>query len=51
MQKKSSINNTAYQQITGVSEITASHDLSSLVENNIFEQIGKTGKGTEYILS
>ena len=49
--EKGAINNTVYQRINGVSERTASRDLESLVEKNIFEQIGKRGKGTEYILS
>ena len=39
-----------YRDIAGISERTASRDLSEMVVNKIFEQVGKTGKGTGYIL-
>lgn len=51
VKEKGTINNNSYQQLTGVSRRTSSRDLSGLVEKNIFEQVGTTGKGTEYILT
>jgi len=47
---KGRITNKVYQEICGVSERTASRDLSSLVSKGILEQIGFTGKGTHYVL-
>ena len=45
------ITNTEYQEISNTIKRTASRDLAELVSLKIFEQIGTTGKGTEYFLS
>ncbi|AAM05757.1 AlbA family DNA-binding domain-containing protein [Methanosarcina acetivorans] len=45
------ITNKEYQEISNTIKRTASRDLAELVSLKIFEQIGTTGKGTEYILS
>ncbi len=45
------ITNKIYQELTGVSKPMASLDLTNLVERKIFNRIGVTGRGTEYILS
>jgi ATP-dependent DNA helicase RecG len=50
IKEKGNITNTQYRDISGTSERTASRDLSEMVMKNIFEQVGKTGKGTGYIL-
>jgi ATP-dependent DNA helicase RecG len=42
------ITNSVYQQLTNVSHRTAARDLQILVERNLFEQVGTTGKGTYY---
>jgi len=44
------ITNKEYQEVCSTSERTATRDLSKLVSVEVFEQIGITGKGTEYIL-
>lgn len=44
------ITNKEYQELTSLSERTATRDLTQLVSLNLFEQIGTTGKGTNYIL-
>lgn len=44
------IANKEYQEINQVSKRTASRDLEVLVKVGIIEQIGITGKGTEYVL-
>ncbi|MFI5150225.1 MAG: ATP-binding protein [Bacteroidia bacterium] len=44
------ITNMLYQKISGASERTATRDLTEMVRRNILEQVGKTGKGTEYLL-
>lgn len=44
------ITNKEYQEVCETSERTATRDLSDLVERKVFEQIGITGKGTNYIL-
>jgi len=44
------ITNKKYQHICDTSERTATRDLSGLVSLEILEQIGTTGKGTEYVL-
>ncbi len=40
-----------FQELTKTSERTATRDLSHLVSLNLFEQVGTTGKGTNYIIS
>lgn len=45
------ITNTEYQELNNIAERTATRDLIKLVELKILEQIGTTGKGTNYILS
>ena len=50
VKEKGKITNKEYQTLNGVSERTATRDLSKLVSLNIFEQIGSTGKGTFYLL-
>lgn len=47
---KAEITNNIYQRVCETSERTASRDLYYLVEKGILEQLGKTGKGTKYIL-
>lgn len=43
--------NKSYQEFFNVSKPTASRDLDELVIKNILARIGKTGKGTYYILN
>jgi len=45
------ITNTEHQEINNIAERTATRDLTKLVELKILEQVGTTGKGTNYILS
>lgn len=45
------ITNTEYQELNNIAERTATRDLAQMVELKILEQIGTTGKGTNYILS
>jgi len=47
---KGGITNKEYQEICNTSERTATRDLASLVSKGVFKQIGKTGKGTRYVL-
>ncbi len=44
------ITNKEYQGLTNVSKPMATIDLNTLVEKKIFERLGTTGRGTEYIL-
>ena len=44
------IGNTQYQERFGVAKRTAHRDLVDLVEKNILEKMGTTGKGTVYML-
>jgi ATP-dependent DNA helicase RecG len=50
VKQKGKITNKEYQELNKTNKKTASRDLSGLVEKGIFEQIGKTGKGTHYTL-
>jgi ATP-dependent DNA helicase RecG len=50
VKERGKITNKDYQRIVEVSKPTASRELASLVELNIFRQQGITGKGTFYIL-
>ncbi len=51
VKEKGQITNKEYQEISNTNKRTASRDLAELVSLKIFEQIGTTGKGTEYVLS
>jgi ATP-dependent DNA helicase RecG len=44
------ITNHDYQEMFGIKKRQATDDLSNLVEMKLIERIGKTGKGTYYIL-
>lgn len=50
VKEKGKITNKEYQEICNTSERTATRDLSVLVNQEILEQVGVTGKGTNYIL-
>lgn len=50
IKKKGKITNREYREICQTSERTATRDLTYLVTLKVFEQIGVTGKGTEYML-
>lgn len=50
VKERGSITNREYQTLTGVSERTASAELSQLVDKNVLQKIGTTGKGTKYVL-
>jgi len=40
-----------YQELTNISRQTATIDLSEMVKKNVFERIGKVGKGIAYLSS
>ena len=44
------ITNADYQKLTGAIKKTASRDLEDLQSRGIFKKIGKTGRGTYYVL-
>jgi ATP-dependent DNA helicase RecG len=48
VKEKGKITNKKYQELTGVSRQTATIDLSEMVKKNVFERIGKAGKGIAY---
>jgi ATP-dependent DNA helicase RecG len=48
MQKR--ISNTEYQKLVGVAKRTAHRDLIELISKGVFDRVGKTGKGTYYVL-
>lgn len=48
VKKRKKIINKEYREKFNVSERTASRELGYLVEKNIFEQVGATGRGTYY---
>ncbi len=45
------LSNKLYQERFTVSKPTASRDLEGLVRKGVLERVGKTGKGTSYVLS
>ena len=50
VKEKGKITNKEYKELTGISKPMSSIDLRELVDKNVFEKLGKTGRGTEYIL-
>ncbi len=51
VKEQGSITNTAYQGLVKVSKRTSSRDLEDMVVRGILERLGRTGKGTHYILT
>ena len=50
VKEKGKITNKEYRELTGVSRQMATIDLSEMVKKNVFERIGKAGKGIAYQL-
>jgi predicted HTH transcriptional regulator len=50
VKQKSKIRNKEYQKLCGVKKRQATDDLKELENKNILQRVGKTGKGTYYIL-
>jgi ATP-dependent DNA helicase RecG len=50
VKEKGRITNKQCREVWSISQRTASRDLSVLFSKGFFEQIGITGKGTEYVL-
>lgn len=50
VKEKGKITNREYQEYCNTSDRTATRDLTDLVNKEILEQVGTTGKGTKYIL-
>jgi ATP-dependent DNA helicase RecG len=50
VKERGKITNSQYREVCNTSVRTATRDLAVLVSLGLFEQIGSTGKGTEYIL-
>jgi len=50
VKEKGKVTNREYQELCNTSERTATRDLTGLVNRGIFEQVGITGKGTNYTL-
>ena len=50
LKKQERITNGDYQNLSGVSERTATRDLSDLVSRGVLEQTGTTGRGAGYVL-
>ena len=50
VKEKKKITNKEYQKLVNTTKKTASRDLVSLVEKEVFSKVGTTGKGTYYIL-
>jgi hypothetical protein len=44
------IDNASYQQAFGVSKPTATRDLDDLVRKGVLDMVGRTGKGTFYVV-
>jgi ATP-dependent DNA helicase RecG len=50
VKKKGRITNTGYQKLAETTKKTATRDLRDLVDKEIMEQVGTTGRGTYYVL-
>ena len=50
VRKHGRITNKEYQELNGVTDRTALREFNKLMEKNVFEKVGKTGRGTHYIL-
>jgi len=50
VKEKGKITNKEYQEICGIKKRQATDDLKILEDKGVFERVGKTGRGTYYIL-
>lgn len=50
LQENGKITNDEYQELTKISDSTATRDLDELEKLGLIEQVGKRGKGVYYIL-
>lgn len=50
MRENGKITKKDYQELSGVSRITASRELADLVEKKLLRKVGTVGRGTKYIL-
>jgi ATP-dependent DNA helicase RecG len=50
LKQNKEITNSEYQKLNGVSKPTASRELSVLIKKGIIERLGRTGRGTIYVL-
>jgi len=50
VKEKGKIANKEYQELYQASERTTTRELTQLVSEELFEKIGTTGRGTQYIL-
>lgn len=50
VKEKGRITNKDYQELNRISKPMSSIDLREVVDKNVFEKLGRTGRGTEYIL-
>lgn len=44
------ITNKEYQQLTSVTDRTVLREFKDLLDKGVFEKVGKTGRGTHYVL-
>ncbi len=51
VKEKGRITNKEYQELNKISKPMTSIDLKGLVDKKIFKKLGRTGRGTEYIMS
>jgi len=51
VKEKGKITNKEYQDLMSISKPMATIDLKELVNKKIFEKLGTTGRGVEYILT
>ncbi|HEV2853823.1 MAG TPA: lipid A-modifier LpxR family protein [Thermoanaerobaculia bacterium] len=45
------LTNTDYQRVTGTTKKTATRDLENLIARGVLDRVGKTGRGTYYVLA
>ena len=50
VKEKGRITNREYQELTGVSRITATRDLSELIEKKVLKTIGTAKRNIHYVL-
>ena len=50
VKEKGNITNAEYQKLNNIGKTVTLSELQNLVEKDILDKIGKTGRGTKYIL-
>ncbi|MFQ6032944.1 MAG: hypothetical protein ACE5K2_08495 [Candidatus Zixiibacteriota bacterium] len=51
VKEKGKITNKQYREMFGITDRSALRDLTGIYEKGVFRKVGRTGRGTEYVIT